>query len=91
MGLGPSRQAVQEGTGCASASGFAPQKPFPQRRACVHLTLKNPLPRVSGSVPAQHGAFGPGGQVNDPAGKKEEAGGRRGCVWASGVEGGKQR
>ena len=80
MGEWASALAAQEGTGFASASGFAPQKPFPQRHACLHLTLKNSLPRVSGSVPAQHGAFGPGGQVNDPAGKKEEAGGRRGVV-----------
>lgn len=80
MGLGPETQTGQEGTGFASVSGFAPQKPSPQRQICLHLTPKTSLPGVPGSTPAQHGTLRAGGQINDPAGKKEE-GGREGNEW----------
>ena len=80
---------MQEEAGFASASGFAPQKPLPQRRACLHLTPKTFSPGSLAPVPAQHGALRPGGQVNDPARKKEEAVG--GGRLASRVEGRKKR
>lgn len=40
-------------TGFASVSGFAPQKPSPQRRACHCLAKK--LSHEVTNIPAQHG------------------------------------